>query len=501
MGFGTFLVALALTTATSASAFKLTIVQSTDIRGRILPSNKYDAECEISASTGAYEGKECGGGVAARTKFIEDVLTSDENVIVLDSGNHFFGSLWYDQFKGQKAVEYINGAVFADDASRQSRPMYSAMNVGSAELYEGTSTLASIGKKLQSPLILTNFNFSSDPSMSTCRQERTRQPCFMDHAVMQVGGRKVGILGFAPTQLRDVSNPGAHLVSKDSVIAAEMSIFAMEKKGVDIIIAMSNADYSLNEELASKVKGIDVILGSSSTLPQLNSATGYIVRQNLISNEPVYITALRRYGIEMLQLELEFDENGLAKISNPQAVRSLRIKYDAEGNATNIDTYAWKKSVQEYKTIEKALQEPSGSTLALLFGERGDPDTSPCSKSVEDGDGENSCPLGSLKLTNGMCCDQQKGNVTCADSCSPVINDRDDSWAFLKPESTGGSVKCCPLRTDTICCNQQSYWDAVSAYRFSFLIIINAHFFSVWGSAFRCANGPRDCECHARVVP
>ena len=92
--------------------------------------------------------------------YFRNVTNSDaSNILRVDAGDYFFGSLWYDQFKGQKSADYIN----AND-------LYDAMSVGSAELFEGPSTFVTYADDVKPPFVLSNYDFSQDSALMTCRK-------------------------------------------------------------------------------------------------------------------------------------------------------------------------------------------------------------------------------------------------------------------------------------------------------------------------------------------
>ncbi len=100
----TFLaVILALAQVINAN-FPLTILHTNDVHARVEQTNKYGAKC---SDKDAASGK-CYGGVARRKTAIDKIRKEDKNVILLDGGDQFQGTLWFNVYKGNEARMFMN---------------------------------------------------------------------------------------------------------------------------------------------------------------------------------------------------------------------------------------------------------------------------------------------------------------------------------------------------------------------------------------------------------
>ena len=90
--------ALALTTGAASADFSLHIVHINDLHSRVEPINRFDSTCNAEDNAAG----ECFGGVARVKTMIDQLRTelADENVIVLDAGDQYQGSLMYTTYKG-----------------------------------------------------------------------------------------------------------------------------------------------------------------------------------------------------------------------------------------------------------------------------------------------------------------------------------------------------------------------------------------------------------------
>ena len=99
--------ALAISAGTASAEYTLHILHINDLHSRIEPINRFDSTCSAEDSA---EGK-CFGGVAriaTKVNELRDQITAEGgNVLVLDAGDQFNGSLFYTTYKGAAAAEFL----------------------------------------------------------------------------------------------------------------------------------------------------------------------------------------------------------------------------------------------------------------------------------------------------------------------------------------------------------------------------------------------------------
>jgi len=124
---------LALSATTALADYSLAILHTNDFHARFEPISKYDGPC--SAEDNA-EGK-CFGGSARLVTAVEAAKRQYNNVILVDGGDQFQGTLFYTYYKGKMAAEFMN------------KLGYDAMTVGNHEFDDGPEDeLASPGKNI-----------------------------------------------------------------------------------------------------------------------------------------------------------------------------------------------------------------------------------------------------------------------------------------------------------------------------------------------------------------
>ena len=100
----TSVAALALSAGAASADYSLTILHTNDFHDRFEPISKYDSTCSSEDNT---EGK-CFGGIARLVTAIEAARAGAEgDVLLLDAGDQFQGSLFFTQYGGDLAAEFM----------------------------------------------------------------------------------------------------------------------------------------------------------------------------------------------------------------------------------------------------------------------------------------------------------------------------------------------------------------------------------------------------------
>ncbi|KAG1648838.1 Ferrochelatase [Nymphon striatum] len=228
--------ALALSTGFAAADYTLNILHINDLHSRIEPINRFDSTCGAEDDA---EGK-CFGGIA-------------RNVLLLDAGDQFQGSLFYTTYKGDAAVEFMNSmgfdAMFIDSANF---PVISGNTlVGASTGIEGGLT---------------------------------------PYVVKEIAGEKVAIVSVLASDTAETSSPGA--------------VAELEGMGINKIIVLSHVGLARDKEIAASVDGIDVIVGGHS------AADTYPVRVQNPSGADVPIVQAYAYSKYLGELRVTFDDDG-----------------------------------------------------------------------------------------------------------------------------------------------------------------------------------------------
>ncbi len=277
---------LGLTAGIAAADYKLTILHTNDIHSRIESINKYDSTCDAE---GEAEGK-CFGGVA-RLKTILDAKRADmadENVLVLDAGDPFQGSLFYTTYKGAAEAEFMEAIG------------YDVMAVGNHEFDDGPQGLAAFIDAVSFPVISGNLDLSTSAELKDKVE---------NHVVLEVGGQKIGIISALATDTVDTSSPGKDVVFQDEIESLKADVAALQDEGVNIIIALNHVGLAKDLEIAAQVPGLDLVVGGHShTLLSNTNEDAAGPYPMMVGDVPV--VQAYAYSKYLGEVTLTFDDDG-----------------------------------------------------------------------------------------------------------------------------------------------------------------------------------------------
>lgn len=276
---------LALSAGMASAEYTLHILHTNDMHSRIESINKYDSTCDAE---GEAEGK-CFGGVARMKSAIDAKKASldNQNVIVLDAGDPFQGSLFYTTYKGAAEAEFME------------QMGYDAMAVGNHEFDDGPQGLADFIEKVSFPVISGNLDLSSSAELNGK---------VGNHVVLDVGGKKIGVISALATDTVETSSPGADVVFQDEIEALQADVAALQAEGVDIIIALNHVGLNKDMAIAEAVDGIDVVIGGHSHTLMSNDDEGTPAYPTMVGDTPV--AQAYAYTKYLGHLTVTFDDDG-----------------------------------------------------------------------------------------------------------------------------------------------------------------------------------------------
>jgi 5'-nucleotidase/UDP-sugar diphosphatase len=232
---------LAMSAGASFADYTLNILHINDWHSRIESNNKFESTCSAEE-----EGKgECIGGAARLVTAInqEREKLKDQNVILLNGGDNFQGSLFYTTYKGKAEAEFLNQMKF------------DAMTVGNHEFDDGEDALVPFLEEIQFPVLSVNVK----PDAQSKVGDRIKPS-----VVLEVGGQKIGIIGAVTTDTPEVASPGPHISIEDDVANIAAEVKKLSQQGVDKIIALTHVGYPRDMEMIAKIPGVDVVVGGHS---------------------------------------------------------------------------------------------------------------------------------------------------------------------------------------------------------------------------------------------
>jgi len=285
---------LALLAAGPAAAeFRLTVLHTNDVHGRLEPANRFGAPCrpqDVAEGT-------CYGGTARLAAAVagirEEAAAAGSHVLLLDGGDQFQGTLFYTRYKGIAEARAMNLLG------------YDAMSLGNHEFDDGPEILGRFLGLVRFPVLAANLDVAAEPALAG-RVAR--------FAVLERGGRRIGIVGAVTADTPTVSRPGPRVGVGAVEPAVQAAVAALRAAGVDIVFLLSHVGLELDRELARRIEGLDLVVGghSHSVLGDgLPGAQGpYPAVEMGPAGGPVPVVQAGAWGRYLGRLDLAFDAAG-----------------------------------------------------------------------------------------------------------------------------------------------------------------------------------------------
>lgn len=256
---------------------KLTILHTNDVHSRL------DAFTD-----GSLKGK---GGVAARSRLIRQIREQEEQVLLLDAGDMFQGTPYFNIYKGEPEVRAM------------SMMGYDAGMIGNHEFDAGIENLASqISRHATFPIVICNYDFTGTP------MEAQHKP----YHIIRKGDIRIGITGLG-IEMKGLVADGLYgtTVYLDPVEQADkMAAFLRKEKRCDLVIVLSHLgdryenDKISDEILAQRTSNIDLIIGAHTHR--------FFEKPRVYKNaagEQVLVNQAGWGGIQLGRIDYEFTSN------------------------------------------------------------------------------------------------------------------------------------------------------------------------------------------------
>ena len=136
------------------------------------------------------------GGYARQATLIKKFRNESPNPILLNGGDTFQGTLFFNVYLGLADVAFMNQVG------------YQAMAAGNHEFDRGPKVLADFARLAAFPILAANLDVSSDPDL---------KGLIKPSAIITVGTERIGVVGAVTPDLMDISSPGDNVKLKDLI--------------------------------------------------------------------------------------------------------------------------------------------------------------------------------------------------------------------------------------------------------------------------------------------
>lgn len=252
---------------------KLTILHTNDMHSRIEPF----------PNDGGRNANQ--GGMTKLASLIKKIRLEDENILLLDSGDFFQGTPYFNLYGGELELKLM------------SQMGYDASTLGNHEFDNGLEGIKNQLQHAKFSILSSNYDF----------QDTILKNTFQPYKIFKKGGVKVGVfaLGIELKGLVGAKNYG-DTKYLDPVAKAEEMVQELKKKNCDLVVCLSHLGYSYRSakiddvKLATQVSGIDLILGGHTH--------SFLEEPTIIKNAEGHTTMINQVGTAALRLgKIDFE--------------------------------------------------------------------------------------------------------------------------------------------------------------------------------------------------
>ncbi len=268
----------------------LTILHTNDVHSRLDP---------FPMDGGKYQGL---GGVVAREKIITKIRQEEKNVLLLDSGDIFQGTPYFNFYKGEPEMKIM------------SMLGYECATIGNHDFDNGIEGLAKQLVHADFPIVNCNYDFSN-----TMLEHAIKPFTIVKKEKLKIGIFGIGIelKGLVPDHLFE--NIQYHHPIEN---ANETAYFLKYKKHCDYIVCLSHLGFEYKDNkvsdkvLAKETENINLILGGHT-----HTFLDEPLKAKNLKNQEVIVNQVGWAGIKLGRINIYFDnKNGYDYVSNFTAI-------------------------------------------------------------------------------------------------------------------------------------------------------------------------------------
>lgn len=282
----------------------LEILHVNDIHAHFEEVNELLGRCKPTE----VEVNACYGGAARMATKAKEVRAKEGNVIFLNAGDYYQGSMWHTLFGYEAMLEMGN------------LMNYTALGLGNHDFDDGIDGLVPLVDGANFGILAANIEESGEQVLMS--QVKRSQ-------VQEFQGVKVGLVGYV-TQDAQYTFELDHTLSFSAVIdSVREEAATLKAEGVDIIIALGHNGYTQDLIMAEQVPDVDIVVGGHShtflytgTPPSIEKPEGPY---------PTYITQASGKVVPVVQAYLYSKYMGHLTVSFDVATGDLLSPVDGAG--------------------------------------------------------------------------------------------------------------------------------------------------------------------------
>lgn len=258
---------------------RVTIIHTNDVHSRVDPFPKDG-------------GRNAGlGGASRRAAMIQRIRQEEKQVLLLDAGDIFQGTPYYNYFGGEIEMKLM------------SQMQYDGATIGNHDFDNGIEELAKQLNHASFPFIISNYDFSN-----TVMHDK-----HIPHKVFDKGGIKIGVTGVG-IELDGLVANNLYLETQynDPIVAANRTASHLKNElKCDYVICLSHLGYKYRSgdrvddvAFASESSDIDLIIGGHTHT--------FMWESDIVKNKkgnPVLVNQAGWAGMMLGRVDLAFEWN------------------------------------------------------------------------------------------------------------------------------------------------------------------------------------------------
>ncbi len=321
---------LAGTISAQEDTFALTLLHTNDTHAAHDPSSTGD------------------GGVARQATVVNQIRAEGGNVLLVDAGDRFTGSLFHQQYRGADQIQIMNALG------------YDVMTLGNHEFDDGEDVLLSFLSGLEFPAVAANIEWGPFADIDAL---------VSPYVVLEIGGQQIGVVGLTTIDTPTASSPSPEVTFTDYLPAVEGAVAELTEQGINKIILLTHTGVELDLELLPQLSGIDVVVGghSHTLLSSVYRASGDYntnpISAETAAGEPIFYVQAGSNNVYLGRLNVVFDAAGLVTSASGDPI--LLSRYIAPDPAMVAILDALRDPIDELRATEIGAEASE-----LLVGDR-----------------------------------------------------------------------------------------------------------------------------------
>lgn len=279
-----------------AAAIAPSLISTTKPKTKLVILHTNDTHSNIEPFPASHSKYPNQGGVSRRATLINEIRNHNDHVILLDAGDIFQGTPYFNQFHGEIEMKVME------------EMKYDVVTLGNHDFDIGMEAYVAAHKNASFPVVNCNYEFGTTPFANAVKRS----------VIIKKAGLKIGVLGVGIdlNGLVPAMNFSG-LTYTDPIAAANKEALALKNKGCDFVICLSHLGYEFmdtekvcDKYLAAQTKNIDLIIGghTHTFLPEP-------VKIKNPDGKEVVVNQVGYGGLFLGKIEIEFSEDNEATYS------------------------------------------------------------------------------------------------------------------------------------------------------------------------------------------